>query len=203
MSRTDVTICNLSLGKLGTRSITSLDEATKEGRACKKFYEHVRDNITKKHNWSCAIHRQTLTRLVDTPLGLDFDYYFQLPQDPYCLRAIEIIENPLIPFRVEGRRLLMNEASGTLKYIKRITTEADMDDSLVEAIACALALSMCYEITQSIQLSNDLKVQYADALIEGYAANQIEALGPDEEIVNYADYERGAVQGAQGYQGVW
>ena len=210
MARTATTIANLALGKLGAATIPDINITdSREARACNRNYEHIRDLVTRRHRWACAIERQSIAKLSDEPIGDDYDYQYQLPVDPYCLRALDILgtstsglvisgnqiadkTETVTGFRIEGRKLLTNEISPiNLRYIKRMTDPNEMDNGLVEAIATALAIQICYELTKSLTLKRVLEGEYLTIIDDAIMMNQIEAYGTDQDDQLYSDAERG------------
>ena len=93
-----------------------------------------------------ALARQELGQLAATPL-FAWDFQFQLPTSPYCLRVLTLNDDPAMgdpgdDFVVEGRVLLTDESSAKIKYIKRITDPAEFDFMLYEALIRRMAAKM-------------------------------------------------------------
>lgn len=158
MAISEVDICNIALMKVGAKPrIDSLVEDSDNARLCNTFYGPVRDAMLRSHPWNCAIHRRTITPLVDAP-DSDWDYQYQLPANPYCLRVLQVGEmGDDIEWVVEGRRLLTNEGTSIkLKYIKRITDTNEFDPLLVDAIALSLAIKLAMPLSTDRQLVDAL-----------------------------------------------
>lgn len=154
----EVDICNIALLKVGAKpKIDSLIEDSDNARHCNQFYAMVRDAVLRGHPWNCAISRRTITALADTP-DSDWDYQFQLPANPYCLRVLQVGEaaDQPIEWVVEGRRLLCNESSVPIVYIKRITDTNEFDPLLVDALAVSLAIKLAMPLAQSQSLVDSL-----------------------------------------------
>jgi len=155
-SETD--ICNMALMKVGAKPpINSLTEDSDNARFCNQFYAPVRDAILRSHPWNCAIYRRTISSLADAP-DFDYDYQFQLPANPYCLRILQVgkSEDQPIQWGVEGRRLLCNESSTRIVYIKRITDTNEFDPLLVDAISVALAIKLAMPLANDQRLVDSL-----------------------------------------------
>lgn len=161
MAISEVDIANMALLKVGAKpKINHLTDDSDNARLCNQFYAPVRDAVLRGHPWNCAIHRKTITSLVDTP-DSDWDYQFQLPANPHCLRVLQVgeLKDQPVEWVVEGRRLLTNEGTSIkLKYIKRITDTNEFDPLLVDAIALSLAIKI------AMPVSNDPKM--VDSLIK-------------------------------------
>ena len=160
MSTSDTDIANMAVMSLGIeKPITNLaTDDTNEARYCRRFYASSVDSVLRSHPWNCAIHRRTLTPLSDTPDG-DWDYQYQLPANPWCLRVLQVgeIEDQPIEWVVEGRNLLCNEGTSIkLKYIKRITDTNEFDALLVQAIALKMAIKMCMPLVKDQKIKDSL-----------------------------------------------
>lgn len=154
-SETD--ICNLGILKVGHKTlITSLNEDSMEAKLCNWFYGPVRDAVLRSHPWNCAIQRASITALTESPV-CDYDYQYQLPTNPWCLRVLqvgEVLDQPVV-WTVEGRRLLCNESSTPLVYVKRITDTNEFDPMLEDTLVLKMAIKL------SMPLSNEPKIQAA------------------------------------------
>ena len=162
MAISEVDICNMGLLEVGAKpKIASLVEDSDNARLCNQFFWPVVDAVLRGHIWNCAIHRKTITPLADAP-DFDFDYQYQLPANPYCLRVLQVglSEDQPIIWRVEGRRLLTDESSAPIAYIKRITNTNEFDPLLVDAISIRLAIKFATSLTNSRTMATDLIKQY-------------------------------------------
>lgn len=150
-----VAICNRACDYLGAAPITSLEDGSKLSGLLSRNYEFARDTVLRSYPWNCAMARASLAAL-STPPAWGFRYQFQLPVD--CLRVIGI-DGGLdlgISWRVEGLRLLCDEAGPVLlKYVQRVQDPAQFDPALVDAIAARLAADVAYAVTgNAAQASN-------------------------------------------------
>lgn len=158
MAITEVDICNQALGKVGAKPpITSLKEDSENARLCNTFYASVRDAVLRSHPWNCAIKRTTITKLSEAP-DFDYDNQFQLPTNPWCLRILQVgtFDNQPIKWRVEGRRLLTNESSTPIVYIKRITDTNEFDALLVDVLVLKLAIKLSMPLTSDPRIQKGL-----------------------------------------------
>jgi hypothetical protein len=145
----EVDLCNDALGQLGEDGITSFDDNTKKARLCKRFYPYIRDVVLRAYPWRCAIRFQALNQLsgTDAITGSGYAYTYQLPTEPYCLRALLINDDKVITWQVYGRKLVTDEPTVTLKYIARITDPGDFDTLLIDTLASRLAMILAYPVT--------------------------------------------------------
>lgn len=154
MSVSEVEICNMALAKLGvTTRINSLEE---DGHAvyCKLFWPHVRDAVLRSHPWNCARGRRSLTPLSATP-DFEYDYQYQLPVNPYCLRAYTLYDTDT-KWRVEGRLLLCDDDTVDLMYIKRVTDPSEYDPMLVDVLVLKMALKIAGPVTGGNKMNEGL-----------------------------------------------
>lgn len=149
----EVSICNRALAMLGANTITSLSDGSTEANVCNAVYADGRDAVLRSHPWSCAIQRATLAQLSSDPVW-GFDKAYSLPNDPYCLSVLDLRETS--QYRVEGRTLVCNTDTATIKYVAQITDPGQFDPALVFALACRIAAEVSYALTQNRALSNDM-----------------------------------------------
>lgn len=152
----DVSICNSALAKVNAQRITVLTENTKAARLCNVILRPSLDFVVRGHPWSCAIARDVPALLAATP-AFEWGYQFRLPVSPYCLRVLNVYSEVGEPdYVVEGRALLCNESSVNLRYIKKITDFAEIDESLAEAVAYYMAFQLAWPLKGSRTLKNDM-----------------------------------------------
>ena len=148
-----VSICNRALAMIGANTITSLLDGTTEANVCNAIYNDARDDVLRSRPWSCAIKRATLAQLSADPVW-GFDKAYSLPNDPMCLYVISLQED--LFYRIEGRTLVCNTDTATIKFVAQITDPGQFDPSLVFALACRIAAEISYALTQNRSLSNDM-----------------------------------------------
>ena len=167
----EVSICNRALALLGANTITSLSDGSTEANVCNAVYADARDAVLRGYPWSCAIQRATLAQLSPDPVW-GFDKAYSLPNDPHCLAVLELKETTT--YRIEGRTLVCNTDTATIKYVARITDPAQFDPALVFALASRIAAEVAYALTQNRALSNDMWSMSATALIDASVADGAE-----------------------------
>ena len=162
MSVSEVDICNMGLLGVGAKpKIVRLGEDSDNGRLCNQFYASVRDAVLRGHLWNCATHQKIITALVDEPV-MNYDHQYQLPTNPWCLRVLQVGMDDDQPTRwkVLGRRLLTDEDSPPIEYIKRITDTNEFDALLVDAISIRLSIKFATPLTNSRKMTTDLIEEY-------------------------------------------
>ncbi len=136
---------------IGATNIIALTEDSKSARVCNQRYENVRDAVFRAHPWNCLVTRSTIAADTDTP-AFTFAYQYTLPTDPYCLRVLHLDYHDL-EYKVEGRKIMTDEATLNLVYLARITDPNEYDMLLVEAIAARLAADISYNLANSTSLT--------------------------------------------------
>lgn len=141
-----VEICNMALSRLASRRIISLGDNTIESKTLSAIYNQVAKYVMARAPWPSVRYRATLAQTTDMP-AFGFNYEYQLPTNPKCLRVLRLNEDKLgtIDFTIERDRLLTDESSVSILYLGFITDTEAYDIYLEEAIM----LRLCYEMTYS------------------------------------------------------
>jgi hypothetical protein len=181
---TETDLANTALTLIAHPEITSIDDVTTEvARTCKRLYSVARDAALRAAHWNCATTRRTLAHLVSYEQN-EWDYVYQLPQDPYCLKARRFqtsdhnwrstnrFHPDYRPYRVEGRFILTNIAEPVLIYTRRITDVNLFDAELFQATATLLGAHLALAIRQDYKRNL--------ALLEQWQFLRDEAAGVDE-----------------------
>lgn len=161
MATSEVTICNLALGKLGAGTIIDLDEESTEARVCRLHYAQTRDEVLRSHRWNFAIKPETLVKSA-TPPTLWWAFQYALPTD--CLRVLEMNAWDMSKrhgvWEVEGRYLVTNADTAQIRYIRRITDCNLFDSLFVEALALRLASKIAMPVNGSSSIAGALLTEY-------------------------------------------
>lgn len=180
MSRSIIDICNVSLGMLGARPITSLTEDSENARQCNTFYNFAVDETLRMHHWLCAKH----TKVVTSDAGYDADdfdytltYRYALPSNPYCLK-IRKFNDGETEYDIQGRFLYSDASTCELIYTKRITDTNEFDTLLTEAISVHLAIKLSFPL----QAENRLRIELIEYL-EKVVLPRAKAQDADEKYV--------------------
>lgn len=171
----DVEICNRALQKLGAKRIVSLTDNSVNARACNAAFVPVRQAELRKHFWSFAIERAELA--ADSPAPTwGRENSFTLPSN-FLLLAPNYAEDLANDDDrlIEGRKIITDESAPLyVRYVKDVTDANQMDSLFREAFACALAIEICEEITNSTNKKDTLKIDYRDAIRDAKRMNAIE-----------------------------
>jgi len=167
-SQTD--ICNRALSMIGANTIATIDEESTEAIKCRIVYDQIRDETLRCYPWNFAIKRASLSRLSSVPV-FGYTYEFQLPND--CLRVLDLSDTD-VEFKIEGRKLLCDSASVSIRYIKREPITGIYDALFVGAFAARLASELAYAISKSKTLANMAMEVFKDRLAEAKAIDSQE-----------------------------
>lgn len=170
MPSSSVEVCNMALQRLGDQAITSLDDDSDAARAMNLMFLPTLDAKIRGHFWNWSQLRAALSRVSVAPL-FDFDYQYQLPQDPFCLRVIGTDLEADEPYRIEAyqtatasyRVILVNQSTLSILYQARITDVTRWDSLFADAMAVELAYQTCYALTRNGQLKDVLYREAVEA----------------------------------------
>lgn len=172
----EVQICSDALGQLGESPIMSLDDNSKAARLCKRFYSDIRDAVLRAYPWRCAIAFQELGLLAGSSAisNSGYAYTYQLPVDPFCLRALLINGDTSIKWERVGNKIVTDEPSVTLKFIKRIIDPGEYDALLMDALIARLAQILSYPITGNPKMGIAAWELYKEKLGEARSIDSME-----------------------------
>ena len=141
-------ICNMALSILGAEPIINYEsDVTIRAKLCRSLWPSTRDATLRAYPWSFAIERKALNLDPTDPI-FGFDKKFGLPSNPWCLRVLELDDED-IDWKVEGRFLVCNNSTVSIKYISRVENTELYDSLFVQASATRLAAIMSKPITGS------------------------------------------------------
>ena len=188
----------MALTELGAGKISDYLTGTSEKAVnCRLFYEPTVDEVLRSHEWNSAIWYQSLAEIASTDDNYlltdyeEWDYQFQLPTNPYCLRPLEIPDYPSYDYEIASGYLITNLETVVLKYIRRLTDPTMFDPILVKAIAYRLAADMAVKITGSQQERATMLVAYDLQLNRAKDINGRESEDPKVETFAVRDAKDG------------
>lgn len=178
-----IDICNLALAHLGQEPISSLTQEDERARRLNLFYEPVKAEVLRTHNWAFATVQEPLIRLED-PSAAPYPYLYQYPVEALFVRQITDPAYPgkKYPFREVFRRRLNQRAVETpapqavAEYTRQVKDETQLDPAFVKAFALALASDLALALTGDNALAKLLFNRYAASLDEARRSNMCEEL---------------------------
>jgi hypothetical protein len=166
MAVSNVKIANMALTQLGTQRIYNLTDTTQAAIVCNLVFDRVRDEVLRAHEWNFAIERQELVALSEGPITEDWQYQYQLPVDPPCLKVLNMPDARTATWRIEGDKLLTNESPVIIRYIKQVTDPRFYDSLFIKAFAYRLAADIAPTLIKDVQKKTLMEQLYIDALKE-------------------------------------
>lgn len=143
MALSETKIANAALAKIGSKRLNDLDtDSSPQAIHCRTHYEMTRDSLLRSHFWRFASARETLSQDTTDP-KFEWDNQFILPDD--FMRLKSIYEDGTHPkntrhtFAIEGQRLLTDESSCEIRYIKKVIDVTEFDPLFVELLVLLLA----------------------------------------------------------------
>ncbi len=178
-----IDICNLALAHLGQEPISSLTQQDDRARRLNLFYEPVKAEVLRTHNWAFATVKEPLIRLED-PSAAPYPYLYQYPVEALFVRQITdpAFPDKKYPFREVFRRRLNQRAVETTasqavaEYTRHVKDETQLDPAFVKAFALALASDLALALTGDNALAKLLLNRYAASLDEARRSNMCEEL---------------------------
>ncbi len=180
---TKTTIANLALAYLGQAPITSLQQDNEPARWLSLFYEPVRDEVLRTHDWAFATVEKPLVQLASNgAVGGKFVYTY--PADALFIRRVYDQQDPQTPIPFEERfetdshvRVLIAPiAQACVRYTRKMSDETQYDPAFVKCFALALACDAALALTGDVNLSARLQQKYTLYLEEARRSNMSEGV---------------------------
>jgi len=149
MATSVVSICNMALRWVGTRSIAVITENSPESKECVQFYDPAREQTLRDHAWNFAQARIVLASLTVPAAYPEYSYAYAWPSG--CLRALKVLnasgvaEDFEVVLAASGasRMILTNAESAMLVYTADVSDPNVFDPLFVRALARRLAADIC------------------------------------------------------------
>lgn len=187
MSKTKLDICNMALAILGQDYLSSLTEENQRAVLCNQYYDIVREQLLRAHDWSWARAKDKLTVLREETDGPEFStIVYQKPAA--CLFVIRLFNNGISKwlddreFKLEYDNVIKNEVIRTrmeeayAEYVKNIEDTSLFDSQFISALAALLAHEIAMSLTGSTNLAQLAMQKYQLALNDARYSNKVEQL---------------------------
>lgn len=173
----EIDICNSALLRINGNQITSFDQDTKEGRACKVLYTQIRDLELYDHAWKFALARSSLVKNTATP-AFEYAYSYAAPAD--MLRPVSLYNHSGAWAQI-GEDIETNSDSAKLVYIKKVTNTGEFTPGFVECLILRLASALERALFGSSTHKELLMREYKDQLA---LARRVNALFDSSKKLN-------------------
>lgn len=164
----DVLICNAALQLIKhSKTITSLEQGTKEANACEVIYTELRDTLLSMHNWNFATKRVKMGQIASTderaPV-FEWNYGYEFPGD--LLRLVSVYDNSagfgIVPYKIESNQVNTDATNLYLRYVYRVTDPNTMIPTFRLALSKFLASRLAVSLSQSASRSKEMYTQFID-----------------------------------------
>ena len=179
-----VKIMNMALGRVGAAPIQSVEDTKSQARIANLYYRLAVADVMGAYDWTSATVRKVLTEADpddnDVPDNLSgYKYQYRVPTTPRPIRVLHLFVNDEEayqrrddPFRLEGDFLYTNMKDAGLVYIGDYSTNtAKLDAFVVHLIVLSLAAKICFSITSSERLTEQIKQEYMTKSAEAQFAD--------------------------------
>ncbi len=173
-----ITVCNLALAQLGQAPISSLDQDDEKARRLNLFYEPVRDEVLRTHNWAFAGAEEPLV-LIEEVHG---KFLYKYPAEALFVRRVFDPNSgrKSLKFReffrtdLHCRVLETTSSQAYAEYTRRILDENLFDPAFVKSFSLALACDLAVALTGDSSLASQLLQKYTLSLDEARRSNMTE-----------------------------
>lgn len=174
---TKLEICNMSLVRIGERTITSLVEDSKAADLCNTQYAKSRNEVVINGRFTFAQAVTAPTIRPDAPPTSRWAAWFDLPAD--CIRVLFVRdENAVeVDHSLINHRLLSNNSYVEITYVSNALFGNDdslIPDLVATAIAAHLAWRLSIALAQSPAVTDRLLRDYMDAMRDARHVNSTE-----------------------------
>ncbi len=182
-----IKLCNEALGLIGDSQITSLEEPSKEARACSRVFDRIKNELLSEADWSFAKKVESLAYLGYGP-GKVLKY--ERPSD--CLFMMRIYgpggpSNVQLGFRSVGQEIWceVNQAFG--EYISSDISFKSVSAHWLSAFVYRLAAEICTDLTEDNGKKSQLFQAYGAFLGKAKLFNAQEQVEFIPEYDTYGD----------------
>lgn len=151
---------NDALGQIGAAAITSIGDGSINANHCQRFYPALRDGRLASHHWNFALTWVQLAQDVTPPVA-GFNFAYTLPADclkvvnyggalpsspPSIVSYIDPYARILVQYKIEGRKLVSNDGTAYIQYLRRITNPDEWSPLFYQGVSSALASKLAMAI---------------------------------------------------------
>jgi len=179
MATSVVQIVNNGLARISQEAITSLNEDTEQARISNLIYEQVRDDVITDHVWNFAVKRIELARDSEGP-AFGYAYSYTLPTD--CLKVLGMEQQTMV-YEIESGKLLTDEGTAKIKYIRRVIDPNEFSSKFIEALSARLAAELAIPLVDSSTLQQNMYELYLRKLMDAKSVDSQES-GANEIVAD-------------------
>lgn len=187
MTKTKLDICNMALAILGQDYLSSLQEDNQRAVLCNQYYDIVRQQLLRAHDWGWARTKDKLVVLREEEDSPEYNtIVYRKPAA--CLFVIRLYNEQLSrrfgdrEFKLEYDSDIKQEVIRTrmedayVEYVRDIEDTSIFDSQFISALAAMLAHEIAMSLTGATNLSQLALQKYQLALNDARYSNKIEQL---------------------------
>lgn len=188
-------IANKALLKIGAKRISDLDDSNDPNvTSINDIYDSVRQEVLSEAPWSFAIQQVALTSLTLAAtlpaLGDGINYAYGLPSDFLeiymlsvpCQYRIQMLQTPYVTSPTLA--LLSDQSTlAGMRYIFDNDDPTTYGAKFYEAMACKLALELCFKVSEAQGMVDRMAAAYAKALLSAISWDANTSI-PDQAVAN-------------------
>jgi hypothetical protein len=154
-----VSIANRALARIGTQSISSLDEGSTASKYCSSLLPEAVQSVYGQYDWRSARKRIELAPLTELPI-YDWSYAYQLPVDFARLLSVDS-ENE---YSLEGQTILSNDEEMSITYIAYPVEATFIPGYISHLLVTFLAFLLSTPLVSNETMAQRLLQEYQTAL---------------------------------------
>lgn len=165
---------NNALGVAGCARIDNINDGSSEANWCKTFYGDgsLRQSLLRSHHWNFAESRAILSQALPVP-GFEFAFAYQLPANIAKIKEYNgeyIVYIPSDPYywmvypgkyKIEGQRLLTNDASVLIVYVQDIDEPSRWDPLFFQTMVCLLGSRLARSVSKDTRKADSLMAEFS------------------------------------------
>lgn len=154
-----VSIANRALARIGTQSITSLDDGSTPALYCSRLLPEAVQSVYGQYDWRSAKKRIQLAPLETAPI-YEWDYAFQLPVDFARLISVDSVNE----YTLENQTILSNDDDLYITYIAYPIEATFIPGHISHLLATFLAFLLSTPLSSNESMAQRLLGEYNLAL---------------------------------------
>lgn len=184
MNVNKLSICNMALAILGQVDLSSLTEENQPARLCNQYYDIVRQQLLRAHDWDFARSREKLVLLETEKANGKIAYVYAKPAK--CLFISKIYNEGRLSkpseFFMEYRKSSNTEVivseieEAYCEYTRDIEDVSLFDSLFVDAFSAGLATKIAMSLTGSTTIYQVAFQTYNSLLDNARYSNKVEKL---------------------------
>ncbi|NCB43094.1 MAG: hypothetical protein EOM59_10805 [Clostridia bacterium] len=191
-----IDICNLALGHLGMRAITTTmltANTDPSAIACNNFYDPARDDTLSEISWSFATVREALTVTTDTVLGWDYIYtYPKNAMTVWCVFDESTVDEKykqnfeVIYLPSSEKKVVCSDLSDAYSdYTYKVTDTTIYSPKFIMAMSYRLAAAMAHTLTGSVDVGLKLVELHNSVISEAKRIGNVEKIRIPKQTSSY------------------